>query len=634
MTHSSASVSVALPGPWWTELTYSLPDGLCAEVGARVRVPVGAGSRIAVVMSVDRSQPPSYDGVIRDIIEVIDPIPITAPETVPLIRWFAEAHLCGVGTAAKTLLPSHFMKGERLSSGRKGVLITPLPQLPLSEPAVESDAVSFIYEPDDAVRYGEYLRILSDGRPTLILFPVHSAVEAFAAAAEGSILCCTSSESITYPKGGPAAEWRMWGRLLSTDGISLVIGGQGAAMAPLRGLARIIVDDESNNIWRTLRHPCYNVRSLLSVRAKFCGASLLLGGRMPSARAYMRLDEETRERYKRRRRVFFVDMKLAYSPQISGTADTLAVSDALVRETAASIDSGRWALWVLDRHGYAREIVCEECGVSVSCSKCGAAVRLEAAKSAAHPEDGCSESFVVRCNACGLSALSPEVCPNCRGRLLAAKRPGIEALFAPARAAVYSDVPVISFDEASAEAEKLSAGDSPGLILGTRAVLALCDKLDVGLIGWIDADGEARASRHDARVRAFGLIWESCWRGLSPEGRRIIVQSRRAGRDWQRGLSEGWSTFWRSELHERKLFGMPPFLTLVSVEGSGRDIGAMGKRLDDGMFEYWIGDDEGSGRSIMWIRTKQLSALRALLEPFFDIRRVRYGIPKVTVWHD
>ncbi|MDR1651908.1 MAG: hypothetical protein LBR87_08975, partial [Synergistaceae bacterium] len=44
-------VSVAIPGPWWTGLTYSAPRECSGppERGARVRVPVGRGSRIAVV---------------------------------------------------------------------------------------------------------------------------------------------------------------------------------------------------------------------------------------------------------------------------------------------------------------------------------------------------------------------------------------------------------------------------------------------------------------------------------------------------------------------------------------------------------------------------------------------------------
>ena len=163
----------------------------------------------------------------------------------------------------------------------------------------------------------------------------------------------------------------------------------------------------------------------------------------------------------------------------------------------------------------------------------------------------------------------------------------------------------------------------------------MCDKLDIGVVGWIDADGEARASRHDARARAFGLIWESCWRGISPEERGVIVQSRRAGRDWQRGLSEGWGSFWRSEIEERRLFGMPPFVTLISIEANRADTEMISKKLDGcDAFEYWVGDEEDGKGSIIWVRTKRLSVLRSTLEPFFDIKKTRRGIPRITVWHD
>ena len=623
MKNENQFVSVALPGPWWTELTYRMPSGELCPVGARVRVPVGSGSRTALVLRTGDELACAYRGEIRDITDIIDQTPILAKSALSLLTWFADAYLCGVGTAAKTLLPSHFMKGEALSMGRQRADKALLPQSELPCRAAEADEVSFVYEPDDTVRYRAYIDMLMDGVPTLIVFPVHSASEAFASEAEKSLPGNIREQLLRFPRSTPAAEWRTWSRLLMTDEVSVVIGGQNSAMAPLRRVARIIVDDESNNIWRTMRHPCYNVRSLLSMRARLDGASLVLGGRMPSARAFMRLDEATREKYKRRKKIFFVDMKLAYSPAISGVTDTLAVSEPLVRETNAAIEKGRWAIWILDRHGYAREIICEECGASVHCRKCGATARWEAS------------SDSVRCNACGASAPAPEECPTCRGRLLSAKRPGLEALFAPARAAIYSDVSVISHASAEEDIEKLSPGDHPGLILGTRAALALCDKLDIGVIGWIDADGEARASRHDARVRAFGLIWESCWRGISPEERGVIVQSRRAGRDWQRGLSEGWGSFWRSEIEERRLFGMPPFVTLISIEANRADTEMISKKLDGcDAFEYWVSDEEDGKGSIIWVRTKRLSVLRSTLEPFFDIKKTRRGIPRITVWHD
>ena len=179
--------------------------------------------------------------------------------------------------------------------------------------------------------------------------------------------------------------------------------------------------------------------------------------------------------------------------------------------------------------------------------------------------------------------------------------------------------------------------ESPsGVMLGTRALLELCDEVRVGMVGWIDADGEARSEEHNAKQRAFSLIWESRWRGLSPLNRRVLLQTRRPASDWQAGLDrggDGWRTFWRRELRDRRELSMPPFSSLVRAEGAARDIERLYNCLSDGGYECWAADEDG-GKSVLWIRTRKLSALRRALVTFFHIERARRGYPSVTVWHE
>jgi primosomal protein N' (replication factor Y) len=177
----------------------------------------------------------------------------------------------------------------------------------------------------------------------------------------------------------------------------------------------------------------------------------------------------------------------------------------------------------------------------------------------------------------------------------------------------------------------------PSLVVGTRAALSLCDDINVGMIGWIDADGEARSHEYDARTRAFGLMWESLWRGLRSWERTVLLQTRRPGRDWQMGLDDvdaGWRLFWRRELREREEFTMPPYAALVKVEASLQDSIAMAELLDGGGFEFWVPEDSAAGRGAIWLRTKRMSALRRIIEPFFHIKRARRGYPSITVWHE
>jgi primosomal protein N' (replication factor Y) len=611
--------SIAFPGPWWTDLTYFLPSPSAGDIikpGVRVRAPMGRGARVGIVTKTGASQG-DYEGELKEITEVIDNSPALPESAFSLLRWFCDAYICGLGTAMKTLLPCGFLSGEAIE-----------PPARTDCKNARQDDVDFVYEPVDAYRFERYVTILSDGLPSVVSFPLYSIAKKFFEYINNSHILSPEIKKriLLYPRLGGSAEWRTWKKLRSTDDDTLiVVGGQNSAMAPLPQVVRFIVDDESNNAWRTMRPPIYNVRSLISSRARIETASLVLGGRMPSPRAFLRyesMNPHAGNKYSEQK-VIFVDMKLAYSPSVEGVTDGLAVSEPLVRETESALANGEWAIWILDRKGYAGEIICEECGAPIKCHKCGGTMRV---KSSPH----------IQCVSCGAEAPTPDECPNCAGRLLSARRPGLDALITLADAAVVSPVPILNPGDSEEKVRKTISKSRAGVMLGTRATLALCDDVKVGMIGWIDADGEARSDEHDARTRAYSLIWESCWRGVSPQKRRVLVQTRRPGRDWQKGLEagkEGWRIFWRSELRERREFSMPPYTSLVKAEGRSSDIGGIQERLDDLGYECWSPEENGK-KSVIWIRTNKLSELRRIIAPYFHIKTARRGYPSVTVWHE
>jgi primosomal protein N' (replication factor Y) len=220
--------------------------------------------------------------------------------------------------------------------------------------------------------------------------------------------------------------------------------------------------------------------------------------------------------------------------------------------------------------------------------------------------------------------------------LLSARRPGLEALFPLADAAINNPATIFSPDTPESELKRAARDTKPCVMVGTRAALYLCDEVPVGMVGWIDADGEARLGEHDARVRAFSLIWESRWRGVTPKERRVLIQTRRPGRDWQRGLgagNEGWRMFWRSELKERMELSMPPYTSLVKIEAAASDIAAMSDIFASMGYEYWQPEETGK-KTAIWVRTRKLSELRRTLSPFFHIKRARRGFPSIEVWHE
>ena len=85
-------------------LTYRLPPGLAAaaQVGSLVRVPVGRRQVTGYLLGPTCETPP---GTLRDIREVLDPIPRFGPELVPLFRWVADYYQYPLGEALSFIIP-------------------------------------------------------------------------------------------------------------------------------------------------------------------------------------------------------------------------------------------------------------------------------------------------------------------------------------------------------------------------------------------------------------------------------------------------------------------------------------------------------------------------------------------------
>jgi primosomal protein N' (replication factor Y) (superfamily II helicase) len=103
-TPAPALWEVAVALPLAQTLTYRLPPALAAaaQVGSLVRVPVGRRQVTGYLLGPTSEAPP---GTLRDLREVLDPIPRFGPEMVPLFRWVADYYQYPIGEALSFIIP-------------------------------------------------------------------------------------------------------------------------------------------------------------------------------------------------------------------------------------------------------------------------------------------------------------------------------------------------------------------------------------------------------------------------------------------------------------------------------------------------------------------------------------------------
>ncbi len=120
---ASALWEVAVALPLAHTLTYRLPSSLAAvaQVGSLVRVPVGRRLMTGYLLAPTPEAPP---GTLRDIREVLDPIPRFGPDLVPLYRWVADYYQYPLGEALSFIIPG----GDAAAKPRRELWAGPVNQ--------------------------------------------------------------------------------------------------------------------------------------------------------------------------------------------------------------------------------------------------------------------------------------------------------------------------------------------------------------------------------------------------------------------------------------------------------------------------------------------------------------------------
>src|ERR1700733_10489434 len=96
---------VALPVPLRTTFTYAIPAALNGEsiIGRRVVVPFGRRAMTGVALAAS-DRPPDL-ARIKEIAEVMDPIPALPPKLIELGHWISRYYVAPIGEAFRAMLP-------------------------------------------------------------------------------------------------------------------------------------------------------------------------------------------------------------------------------------------------------------------------------------------------------------------------------------------------------------------------------------------------------------------------------------------------------------------------------------------------------------------------------------------------
>lgn len=359
----------------------------------------------------------------------------------------------------------------------------------------------------------------------------------------------------------PSRRRALWAEIRA-GAVDVVVGTRSALWAPLDRLGLLVVDDEHDPSYKPDAAPRCHARAVALARGRIDRARVVLGTQTPSVEAYAAA-ACGRMRCVRLApagpavRVTVVDMKAERQARRGGVLAQPLI-EAIRRHLRAG---GRVALFV-NRVGYARVLLCRECGFVLRCPRCGVPMPYDRGAGA------------VRCRVCGHTAPAPDLCPRCRGVALwwvgagtARVEEVVRRVFPALRTARLDRETAPAF---GAVAEAFASGRVP-LVVGTQLLLR-ARRLRPSLVGVVDADAALYLPDFRAAERAFQQLRAVASLAGGPPDPEAVVQTRAPEHPVLAALRTGEDErVYESELRIRREVGYPPYAALACLVASSRD---------------------------------------------------------------
>jgi len=269
------------------------------------------------------------------------------------------------------------------------------------------------------------------------------------------------------------------------------------------------------------------------------------------------------------------------------------LTDALIGAIRQTLEAGDQVLIFLNRRGYAPVLLCEACGWQADCPRCDAHLTVHYNS---HSQHNAYSSSYLKCHHCDWQAYIPKVCPDCGSQNLDAKGMGttrlsenLHAIFANPQTSkeLY---PIIQIDRDTTRRkdsweniyQRINQGN-PAILVGTQMVAKGHHFPNVTLVCLPNADrgflsADFRSPEHTAQL----MIQVAGRAGRGDKSGRVLIQTLQPDNELLLKLvKDGYLSFARELLQERKMMGLPPHSHAALIRCEGKTLAATTQALKD-----------------------------------------------------
>jgi primosomal protein N' (replication factor Y) len=361
-----------------------------------------------------------------------------------------------------------------------------------------------------------------------------------------------------------------WTRV-SEGKVKIAVGARSALFAPFRNLGLIIVDESHENSYKQGEAPRYHARDVAVMRAHLEKCLVMLGTATPSFESYanalsgkytlIEMNKRIDDRLLPKMNV--IDMRLGNREV--GKASIF--SKMLVDAVYDRLNKGEQTILFLNRRGFARQMLCEQCGYIAECPNCSI------------PYTYHKKRETLTCHLCGDVIKAHLTCPECKSPEIRYSGIGTEKIESMARA-VFKSARIIRMDSdtmhsaASYEAalDSFRRGDID-ILIGTQMIAKGLHFPKVTLVGILNADQSLFIPDFRAPERTFQLLTQVAGRaGRGDISGEVLIQSFNPENDTIRYATHNdYKTFYEDDMEVRKMLSYPPAGHLISIHFRGED---------------------------------------------------------------
>ena len=364
--------------------------------------------------------------------------------------------------------------------------------------------------------------------------------------------------------------------LVRTGRARVVVGARSALFAPLANPGIYIIDEEHESSYKQSSSPRYHAREVAARLAQVHGCPLVLGSATPSLGSLARCDAGSHNAALAGQGPTWTRVSMPERPggrpmpevQVVDMAQEFSqgwrsmFSRPLTSALMDVVERGEKAVLLLNQRGFARFLLCRDCGYVPRCEQCSTSLTYH------------ERGHKLVCHTCGREYAVPPLCPECGSRYLRQFGAGTQRVEDELRGVLPEGFTVVRMD---ADTTKGKGGHDrclaefdeaeSAVLLGTQMIAKGLDFPQVTLAGVINADTTLKLADFRAAERTYDLLEQVAGRaGRGDVPGRVIIQTYQPRHPAILAVSRhNRSVFSENELAARQEVGYPPFVRLANV---------------------------------------------------------------------